>query len=52
MSVAEQTPPPPRWLVRLSIGSAVMAVLAFGALLWSKWGLVVVITTDVLKYCF
>lgn len=52
MSTTEHTPPPPRWLVRLSLTSGVMAVLALAALLWSKWGLVVVITTDVLKYCF
>jgi hypothetical protein len=29
-----------------------MAFLALSALLWSKWGLAVVIATDVLKYCF
>jgi hypothetical protein len=52
MSVTEHNPPPPQWLVRLSLVSAVMAMLALGALLWSKWGLVVVITTDVLRYCF
>ena len=52
MSATEHAPPPPQWLVRLCLVSAVLAVLALSALLWSKWGLVVVITTDVMKYCF
>lgn len=52
MSATEHVPPPPCWLVRLSIVSGILAVFALGALLWSKWGLLVVITTDALRYCF
>jgi len=36
----------------MSVVSGAMAVLALCALLWSKWGLAVVIANDVLRYCF
>ncbi|MDH3700615.1 MAG: hypothetical protein OEU46_04810 [Alphaproteobacteria bacterium] len=52
MSMADDTSPPPKWLVRLTGVSVVLAVLALFALVWSRWGLVVVMTQDVLKYCF
>ena len=52
MSATEHYVPPPRWLVRLTVTSIVLAFLAFFALVWSRWGLVVVMTQDVLKYCF
>ena len=52
MSIADQTPPPPRRLVRLTVVSVALAALALFALMWSRWGLVVVMMQDVLKYCF
>jgi len=52
MSIADDTSPPPRWLVRLTLTSVALAVLALFALVWSRWGLVVVMAQDVLKYCF
>ena len=44
--------PPPRWLVRLTVISAWLAVLALLALLWKRWGLLVVLGSDFVKYCF
>jgi hypothetical protein len=44
--------PPPRWLVWLTTISATLAVLSLLALLWSRWGLVAVMMTDFLQYCF
>lgn len=52
MTATDYTPPTPLWLVRLSTVSGAMAVLALCALLWSKWGLAVVIATDLARYCF
>lgn len=52
MSTTETNPPPPRWLVRLATVSAALAVLAFLALIWARWGLVVVLMSDFIKYCF
>ncbi len=52
MTATDHTPPPPRWLVRLSTVSGAMAVLALCVLLWSKWGLAAVIATDLVRYCF
>lgn len=52
MATVETTPPPPRWLVRLTTVSATLAVLAFLALIWGRWGLVVVLMSDFIKYCF
>ena len=37
----------------LAIGvAASLAVLALLALLWARWGLVVVLMSDFIKYCF
>jgi hypothetical protein len=47
-----EMPPPPRWLVRLTIVSAWLAILAFLALIWHRWGLLVVLASDFVKYCF
>ena len=44
--------PAPPWLVYLTVGSVGLAMLSFGALLWAKWGIVLTMTEDVLKYCF
>jgi hypothetical protein len=44
--------PPPRWLVRLTVISVWLAVLALLALIWHRWGLLVVLGSDFLKYCF
>ena len=52
MATVESTPPPPRWLVRLTTFSVTLAVLAFLALIWGRWGLVVVLMSDFIKYCF
>ena len=52
MSVIDHPSPAPRWLVRLTVTSAAVALLALFALVWSRWGLVVVMAQDVLKYCF
>ena len=42
----------PTWLVRLTIVSAVLALLAAMALVWSRWGLVAVMAKDFVQYCF
>lgn len=52
MSTEQITPPPPRWLVRLTATSVFLAVLALLALLWGRWGMVVVLMSDFIKYCF
>lgn len=52
MSVDTETPPPPRWLVRLAVVSVWLAVLALLALIWKRWGLLVVLGSDFVKYCF
>jgi hypothetical protein len=52
MSAESETPPPPRWLVRLAVVSAWLAVLALLALIWKRWGLLVVLGSDFVKYCF
>jgi hypothetical protein len=44
--------PPPRWLLRLTAVSVALAVLALLALLWGRWGMVVVLMSDFIKYCF
>lgn len=43
--------PAPRWLVWLAIGSSVTGLAALGVGLWAKWGLVVAMSEDLLKYC-
>lgn len=52
MATDQITPPPPRWLVRLTTVSVALAVLAGLALLWGRWGLIVVLMSDFIKYCF
>jgi len=52
MSTETETPPPPRWLVRLAVVSVWCAVLALLALIWHRWGLLVVLGSDFIKYCF
>ena len=53
MSVVPQdSPPPPAWLLRLAIGSVILAMMAFGTLLWAKWGIVLAMGQDILKACF
>ena len=52
MSAETETPPPPRWLVRLTVVSVWLAVLALLALIWKRWGMLVVLTSDFIKYCF
>ena len=44
-------PPAPRWLVWLAIGSSVMGLAALSVGLWAKWGLVLAMSEDLLKYC-
>jgi len=44
--------PPPRWLIRLTAVSVSLAVLSLLALLWARWGMVVVLASDFVKYCF
>jgi hypothetical protein len=44
--------PPPRWLLRLTAVSVSLAVLALLALMWARWGLVVVLMSGLIKYCF
>lgn len=44
--------PPPRWLLRLTAVSVSLAVLSLLALIWARWGLVVVLTSEFIKYCF
>ena len=48
----EATPPPPVWLVRITLGSVVLALLAGTAMLWAKWGVVLAMSQDFLKNCF
>lgn len=54
IAMADETDmsPAPRWLVRLTILSVWLAVLAFLALIWHRWGLLVVLASDFVKYCF
>jgi len=52
MATDQVTPPAPRWLVRLTIVSVMLAVLALLALIWGRWGLLVVLMSDFIKYCF
>ena len=51
-AVPYESPPPPAWLVRLTLGSAILAMMAFGTLLWAKWGIVLAMGQDILKACF
>lgn len=48
----QETPPAPAWLVRVALGSVVLALLAGTALLWAKWGVVLAMSRDVLRNCF
>lgn len=48
----DASPPPPAWLVRLTLGSVVLALLSGTALLWAKWGVVLAMSQDLLKNCF
>lgn len=52
MSVVPQDSPPPAWLLRLTMGSVILAMMAFGTLLWAKWGIVLAMGQDILKACF
>ena len=52
MSDAKVNRPPPRWLLHLTAVSVSLAVLALLALMWARWGLVVVLMSDFIKYCF
>lgn len=52
MTTDSETSPPPRWLVHVTVVSGWMAVLALLALLWQRWGLLVVLGSDFIKYCF
>lgn len=54
MSVSHhQAPPPaPPWLVRIALGSVVLALLAGTAMLWARWGVVLAMSQDILKNCF
>jgi hypothetical protein len=45
-------PPPPRWLLWLTAVSVSLAVLSLLALIWGRWGMVVAMTSDFIKYCF
>ena len=45
-------PPAPRWLVTLTLTSVILAMMALGALLWAKWGVVVAMAQDIYKACF
>lgn len=48
----EEAPQPPVWLVQLTLGSVILAMMAFGTLLWAKWGIVLAMGQDILKACF
>jgi uncharacterized membrane protein HdeD (DUF308 family) len=52
MALTDPTPPPPPWLVRLTVVSIFAAALALGAPMWSRWGLVTALAIEVWKYCF
>lgn len=52
MTTDSPLPPPPRWLVRLTVISVWLAVLAFLALIWHRWGVLVMLGSDFVKYCF
>jgi hypothetical protein len=54
MSAAPSTslPAAPRWLVTLTLTSVILAMMALGALLWAKWGVVVAMAQDIYKACF
>jgi hypothetical protein len=51
-STPSHTLPPPLWLLRLTAVSVSLAVLSLLALLWARWGMVVVLASDFVKYCF
>ena len=42
----------PKWLSRLTLASIGLAMLAFAGLLWAKWGVVLAMSQDVLRFCF
>ena len=42
----------PKWLSRLTLASVGLAMLAFAGLLWAKWGVVLAMSQDVLRFCF
>lgn len=44
--------PAPSWLVRLTFGSVGLAMVSLVVLLWAKWGLVLTMAEDVIKFCF
>lgn len=44
--------PAPRWLVTLTLTSMILAMMALGALLWARWGVVVAMAQDIYKACF
>jgi hypothetical protein len=52
MTTDTASSPTPRWLVRLTVVSVWCAVLALLALLWHRWGILVVLGSDFIKYCF
>ena len=47
-----KTPPVPRWLRFLTIGSVALASLAFSVTLWAKWGVILAMSQDFINYCF
>ena len=47
-----QTGQTPRWLSRLTLASVGVAMLAFAGVLWAKWGVVLAMSQDVLRFCF
>ena len=49
---SNQTPPVPRWLRFLAIGSIALALLAFSVTLWAKWGVILAMSQDFINYCF
>ena len=51
-AVAEQSAGVPKWLSRLALASVGLAMLAFAGLLWAKWGVVLAMSQDVLRFCF
>lgn len=51
-AAAEQPAGAPKWLSRLALASVGLAMLAFAGLLWAKWGVVLAMSQDVLRFCF